>query len=33
MIVGKLWRALAAHFNKIANYFWTLDPIAQMQYE
>lgn len=33
MIFGKLWRALRAHINKIANYFWTMDPIAQMQYE
>src|SRR5947199_9379762 len=33
MIVGKLWRALRAQINKIANFFWTADPIAQMQYE
>ncbi len=33
MILGKLWRALAAQVNKLANYFWTADPIAQMQYE
>jgi phage shock protein A len=33
MIVGKLWRALRAQFNKLANFFWTADPIAQMQYE
>ena len=33
MIVGKLWRALMAQFNKLANVFWTADPIAQMQYE
>lgn len=33
MIVGKLWDALAAQFNKLANFFWTSDPIAQMQYE
>jgi phage shock protein A len=33
MIVGKLWRALRAQFNKLANLFWTADPIAQMQYE
>jgi phage shock protein A len=33
MIVGKLWRALRAQLNKIANLFWTADPIAQMQYE
>jgi phage shock protein A len=33
MIVSKLWRALRAQINKIANIFWTADPIAQMQYE
>ena len=33
MIFGKLWRSLAAQFNKLANFFWTADPIAQMQYE
>ena len=33
MIVGKLWKALAAQMNKIANFFWTADPIAQLQYE
>jgi phage shock protein A len=33
MIIGKLWRALRAQINKIANIFWTADPIAQMQYE
>ena len=33
MIVGKLWRAMMAQFNKLANVFWTADPIAQMQYE
>jgi phage shock protein A len=33
MIVGKLWRALRAQVNKLANFFWTSDPIAQMQYE
>jgi phage shock protein A len=33
MIVGKLWRTLRAQFNKLANFFWTADPIAQMQYE
>lgn len=33
MIVGKLWRALRAQLNKVANFFWTADPIAQMQYE
>ncbi len=33
MILGKLWRSLMAQVNKIANVFWTADPIAQMQYE
>lgn len=33
MIVKKLWRAVAAQINKLANLFWTADPIAQMQYE
>lgn len=33
MIFGKLWRALTAQINKLANFFWTADPIAQMQYE
>lgn len=33
MILGKLWRSLRAQLNKIANIFWTADPIAQMQYE
>jgi len=33
MILGKLWKSLAAQMNKIANFFWTADPIAQLQYE
>src|SRR6185436_16159699 len=33
MIIGKFWRALRAQMNKLANLFWTADPIAQMQYE
>ncbi len=33
MIAKKLWRAIAAQVNKLANFFWTADPIAQMQYE
>lgn len=33
MILGKLWAALRAQLNKIANAFWEADPIAQMQYE
>ena len=24
---------IRAQFNKLANFFWTADPIAQMQYE
>ena len=32
MILGKLWKALAAQMNKVANYFWTADPVAQLQY-
>lgn len=33
MILGKLWHSLMAQINKVANFFWTADPIAQMQYE
>lgn len=33
MILGKLWHTLMAQLNKVANVFWTADPIAQMQYE
>jgi phage shock protein A len=33
MIFGKLWHAIMSQVNKIANIFWTADPIAQMQYE
>lgn len=33
MILGKLWHTLMAQVNKLANLFWTADPIAQMQYE
>lgn len=33
MILGKLWHTLMAQINKVANIFWTADPIAQMQYE
>jgi len=33
MIVGKLWSAIRAQLNKLANLFWTADPVAQMQYE
>src|SRR5512135_1495607 len=33
MILGKIWHSLKAQLNKIANVFWTADPVAQMQYE
>jgi phage shock protein A len=33
MIFGKIWRAIRAQFNKIANWFSKADPVAQMQYE
>jgi phage shock protein A len=33
VILGKFWRAFKAQLNKLANLFWTADPIAQMQYE
>jgi phage shock protein A len=33
MILGKFWAAFRAQLNKVANLFWTADPIAQMQYE
>lgn len=33
MILGKLWKTVAAQFNKLANFFWQADPIAQLQYE
>src|SRR5262249_43056076 len=33
MIIGKLWRAAKAQLNKVANYFWQKDPVAQMQLE
>jgi phage shock protein A len=33
MIFGKLWAALRAQVNKMANFFWMADPIAAMQYE
>jgi phage shock protein A len=28
-----MWNALRAQFNKMANWFWSRDPIAQMQLE
>ncbi len=33
MIIGKLWRSFQAQLNKVANFFWKADPLAQMQYE
>src|SRR5579884_2517888 len=33
MIFGKIWGAIRAQLNKLANLFWTADPVAQMQYE
>lgn len=33
MIIGKIWHSIKAQMNKLANFFWTSDPIAQMQYE
>ena len=32
-MMGKFWRALMAQVNKLANFFWQADPIAQMQLE
>lgn len=33
MILGKIWSAFRAQLNKLANIFYSADPIAQMQYE
>ena len=33
MIFGKFFGAIRAQFNKLVNFFWEADPIAQMQYE
>jgi phage shock protein A len=33
MIIEKIWQALGAQINRIANFFWQADPIAQLQYE
>jgi len=33
MIFEKIWQALGAQINRIANFFWEADPIAQLQYE
>lgn len=32
-MMSKFWRALKAQINKLANFFWQADPIAQMQLE
>lgn len=32
-MVGKFWKALMGQVNKLANFFWQADPIAQMQLE
>ncbi|MBN2528957.1 MAG: PspA/IM30 family protein [Deltaproteobacteria bacterium] len=31
--MGKLWNAFRAQMNKLTNFFWGADPIAQMQLE
>src|SRR5580704_12460925 len=33
MIFGKIWKAIASQFNKLANAIRGYDPIAEMQYE
>jgi phage shock protein A len=33
MILDRLWRALRAQLHKVAEFFWTADPIAEMQLE
>ncbi len=33
MIFEKFWASFRAQINKVANFFWEADPIAQMQYE
>ena len=33
MILGKFFSAIAAQFNKLGNWLFNKDPIAQMQYE
>ena len=33
MIFGKLWTAFKAQLNRFANWFRSIDPIAEMQYE
>ncbi len=31
--MGKVWKSFQAQINKIANWFWQRDPVAQMQLE
>jgi phage shock protein A len=33
MILAKIWKAIAAQFNKLANAIRGYDPVAEMQYE
>ncbi len=33
MILGKIWKAISAQFNKLANAIRGYDPIAEMQFE
>lgn len=33
MFISRIWNAVAAQFNKLANFVWRADPIAQLQYE
>ena len=33
MIFGKFWAAFRGQMNKLANFFWEADPIAQMRYQ
>ncbi len=33
MIFKKFWASFRAQLNKLANFFWEADPIAQMHYE
>ncbi|MBF0223865.1 MAG: hypothetical protein HQK76_00295 [Desulfobacterales bacterium] len=31
--MGRVWNIMRAQFNKLVNFFWTMDPVAQMQLE
>ncbi len=33
MIIGKIWGSFKAQMNKLANFLWRQDPMAQLQYE